>query len=176
VSAYPVPAGSENLLAIRSLAAEFGVPVGLSDHGEDTFALPLAVALGASLYERHLQLPGDADAVDAAVSSTPEELAAAIHAGRRAWAALGSGRKACIAAEAANRTASRRSLCATRDLPAGHRLRASDLTALRPATGLPPGSLAFVVGQTLLRAVQRGTTLTPAHLAAPLPMEVVRVA
>ena len=91
VSAYPVPKGSENLLAIRTLAHECRVPVGLSDHGEDTFALPIAIGLGASLYERHVMLSEDHDAIDRAVSSTPSELAVAIRNGRRAWSALGLG-------------------------------------------------------------------------------------
>ena len=95
VSAYPVPLGSENLLAIRTLAEECRVPVGLSDHGEDTFALPLAVALGASLYERQLALESDEASAERAVSSTPAELAGAVGAARRAWAALGSGRMNC---------------------------------------------------------------------------------
>src|SRR5262245_12137631 len=116
VSSYPVPRGSENLLAIRRLLRECRVPVGFSDHGEDTFALPLAVALGASLYERHLVLENDADAIDRAVSSTPADFAAAVGAARRAWAALGSGRKACLPVESPNLVPSRRSLCAKRAL------------------------------------------------------------
>lgn len=127
VSAYPVPRGSENLLAIRTLAEHGDVPVGLSDHGDDTFALPMAVALGASLYERHLVLDGAAEGADRAVSSTPGELAAAVKAALRAWEALGSGRKACLDAEAGNVTASRRSLCAARFLPAGTALVPQDL-------------------------------------------------
>ena len=59
VSAYPVPHGSENLRAIATLAEAFSMPVGLSDHGADTSAVPIAVALGASLYERHLVLTAD---------------------------------------------------------------------------------------------------------------------
>jgi sialic acid synthase SpsE len=164
VSAYPVPRGSENLLAIRTLASECRVPVGLSDHSEDTFALPIAVGLGASLYERHIVLPDDTDAVDRAVSSTPVELAAAIRAGRRAWSALGSGRKACLAAEAANLIASRRSLCAWRALDAGHVVVADDLVALRPATGLPPASLPQVLGRRLTRPIAAGEALTERHL------------
>jgi sialic acid synthase SpsE len=166
VSAYPVPRGHENLLAIRTLAAGFGVPVGLSDHGDDTFALPLAVGLGASIYERHLRLPDDGQAVDAAVSSTPDDLSLAIQNGRRAWAALGSGRKACLAVEAANITASRRSLCAARGLPAGHLLRSGDLVALRPATGLTPSDLGVVLGQRLVRPLSAGEPLLHDHLDA----------
>jgi N,N'-diacetyllegionaminate synthase len=164
VSAYPVPRGSENLLVIRTLAEECRVPVGLSDHGEDTFALPMAVGLGACLYERHLVLDDDLDAIDREVSSTPAEMAAAIRAGRRAWSALGSGRKACLAAEAVNVVASRRSLCAVRALPAGHELTADDLVALRPASGLPPSASSSVIGRRLVRSVAAGEPLSSTHL------------
>ncbi len=176
VSAYPVPKGSENLLAIRTLADECRVPVGLSDHGEDAFALPIAVALGASIYERHIVLADDTDAVDRAVSSTPAELAAAVRAGRRAWSSLGSGRKACLAAEGANAIASRRSLCAARPLPVGHTLTSADLVALRPSKGLPPSSLASVLGCRLVRPLEGGEPLTPSHVEGYALVEPNRVA
>jgi sialic acid synthase SpsE len=165
VSAYPVPRGSENLLAIRTLAAACGLPVGLSDHGDDAFAFPMAVALGASIYERHLVGAANSTAVDRAVSCTPAELAAAVAAGHRAWSALGCGRKACLAAEAPNLTASRRSLTVVRDLPAGHVLEAGDVVALRPATGIAPAHLDLVVGRPLMRAMGRGEPLMERDLA-----------
>jgi sialic acid synthase SpsE len=164
VSAYPVPRGSENLLAIRTLSEECRVPVGLSDHGEDTFAVPIAVGLGACLYERHLVLDDEDDAIDRAVSSTPAELASAIRAGRRAWSALGSGRKACLAAESVNVVASRRSLCAVRAMPVGHIVTADDLVALRPASGLPPSALFSLIGRRLARPIAAGEPVTTAHV------------
>lgn len=176
VSAYPVPKGSENLLAIRTLAQECRVPVGLSDHGEDTFALPIAIGLGASIYERHIVLAEDGDAIDRAVSSTPSELAATIRAGRRAWSSLGSGRKACLAAEAANAVASRRSLCAREHLPAGHVVTGDDLVALRPATGIPPGMVASVIGRRLRQPLAAGQPLTQQHLEVANLSESPRVA
>ena len=176
VSAYPVPRGSENLLAIRTLLIHGGVPAGLSDHGDDAFALPLAVALGASLYERHVVLTDDSDAIDRAVSSTPAELAVAIRAGRRAWSALGLGRKACLAAEAPNVVPSRRSLAAARDLPRGHVLTVADLTALRPAMGIAPGNIALVLGRALARGLAAGDALTEAHLEIDRRSETNRVA
>ena len=181
VSAYPVPRGSENLLAIRTLASHCHVPVGLSDHGDDAFALPMAVALGGSIYERHLVGASDTTAVDRAVSCTPAELAAAVTAGHRAWSALGCGRKACLAAEAPNFVASRRSLAAARDLPAGSVLTAGDLIALRPATGIPPAHVDLVIGRRLVRSIDCGEPLAETHLE-PLrgqgqkPMESNRVA
>ena len=157
VSAYPVPEGSENLRALQTLADACNVPVGLSDHGPDTFSFPLAVALGAALYERHLILETDADSsADAAVSSTPPALAAALGDARRAWSARGTGQKACLAAEAVNLVASRRSLCAARDLTAGTVLGRDDLVALRPGTGFPPSLLPALCGRRLLRSVGRG--------------------
>jgi sialic acid synthase SpsE len=177
VSAYPVPSGSENLRAIQTLAEQCHLPVGLSDHGADAFALPIAVALGASIYERHLMLEGASDSVDAAVSSTPIELARAIEAGRRAWASLGSGHKACLSAEAANLVPSRRSLFAARDLPAGTVLSESDLIALRPATGVPPADWPLIAGLRLVAPLRRGEPLRLAGLERPpAPMEADRVA
>jgi sialic acid synthase SpsE len=162
VSAYPVPLGSENLRAIAALQS-CGVPVGLSDHGTDTFAYPLAVALGSCLYERHIRLDGDESAPDAAVSSTSHELAAAIANGRRAWAALGSGSKACLEAESVNVIASRRSLCAAKDLTAGAVVGSSDLVALRPGTGYPPSAWPLICGRRLARPLRRGEPFAPSH-------------
>lgn len=159
VSSYPVPRGEENLRAIDTLGLIFGLPVGLSDHGDDAFALPMAIALGASIWERHLVLEDDVDAIDLAVSSRPSEFAAAVAVARRAHQALGDGIKSGHGAESANRVASRRSLCAVRDLPEGHVLTASDLIALRPATGLAPFELPRIVGLTLRRGMARGQAL-----------------
>ena len=78
VSAYPVPRGEENLRAIATLAHAFGMPVGWSDHTPHGVALPMAIALGACLYERHLILEEGDGAIDAAVSSTPEQLSGLI--------------------------------------------------------------------------------------------------
>ena len=120
VSCYPVPEGSENLRAIQTLAREFGLPVGLSDHGRDPIAAAIVVALGGSIYEKHLVLAGDDAAVDGAVSATPAELAAIITAAERTRASLGDGLKVCVPAEQPNRVPSRRSLRAARDLAPDH--------------------------------------------------------
>ena len=176
VSAYPVPTGSENLLAIRTLANAFGVPVGLSDHGSDTFALPIAVTIGAAIYERHLVLEGDDEAIDRPVSSRPEELAIAIRDGRRAASALGTGRKRCLDAELPNVIPSRRSWCAARALPAGTTITASDLIALRPGSGIAPGALSTIVGRPLIVPVAAGQPITAAFLAPHQVSEADRVA
>lgn len=165
VSAYPVPASSQNLRAISTLATVLELPVGLSDHGADTSAAVPAVALGSCIYERHLVLNDDADAVDRAVSSTPGELQTAIAAMEHTRIALGDGRKVCQPAERVNVRASRRGLYASRPLRAGHRVNHDDLVALRPATDLAPGAATMLVGSVLGRNVDAGTPIHTSDLA-----------
>ncbi|MGD9905838.1 MAG: N-acetylneuraminate synthase family protein [Vicinamibacterales bacterium] len=164
VSAYPVPAGHENLRAIATLGMACQALVGLSDHGADTFALPLAVAMGASIYERHLMLSADDDAVDADVSSTPAELAAAVRAAARAGAALGAGAVVCLPVERANLEGSRRGLYARRALAAGEVVTAADVIALRPAAGLGADRERELVGARLSRAIAAGAPFVTADL------------
>jgi N,N'-diacetyllegionaminate synthase len=169
VSAYPTPVADENLRAIVTLRQACGVPVGLSDHGRGLASAIAAVALGATLYERHLVLPGDAHAVDQAVSSTPGELAAIVAAMEDTRVALGDGVKVCRPAERRNVAASRRGLYSTRALPAGHRILGSDVIALRPSTELVPADEALVVGATLRRAMRAGEAFHPADMTGETP-------
>jgi sialic acid synthase SpsE len=164
VSAYPAPTDAENLRAIRTLADAFRIPVGLSDHGSGLPSAVAAVALGATIYERHLVLRGDTDAIDAAVSSTPGEFAAIVRAMEQARLALGSGAKLCQPAEAVNVTASRRGLYAARALRAGERVTRADVIALRPATRVTPFDMDALVGTILRRDVEAGAPFEPADL------------
>jgi sialic acid synthase SpsE len=160
VSSYPVPVGSENLAAIRTLAHALELPVGLSDHGATGESIVVAVAMGASIYERHLIAETGSDAIDAAVSSTPEQLATAIAAAERARVAMGDGRKICLPAEAMNQRASRRGLYARRSLGVGHKIQPADVTALRPADGIAADAIDLVIGATIKQSVTAGSALT----------------
>ena len=155
VSSYPVPKGSENLRTIATLGRRFGCLVGLSDHAADTSAVPIAVTLGASIYERHLVLPDD-EGVDRVVSSTPAEFADIVATASRTQAALGHGRRECLPAEAANLVASRRALHAMHALAPGHVVAPADTGVLRPSTGLPPAMYPELVGSVLRRFVDQG--------------------
>jgi sialic acid synthase SpsE len=169
VSAYPVPEGSENLRAIATLGAAFDLPVGLSDHTTMPEAAIVATALGATLYERHLVAHPDDDAIDRAVSSTPEELAIVIRSAERARRALGDGVKACLEAEAGNRTPSRRGLYAARPLSAGELLRADDVVALRPATSTDPRDWRSLIGRRVVAPVAEGAALESSSFAEAAP-------
>ncbi len=156
VSSYPTPVESQNLKAIVTLDQHLRIPVGLSDHSVGINAAIAAVALGAGLYERHLVLEDDHEAIDRAVSSTPAELKSLIAAMEQTRLALGDGRKMCQPAEQPNVIPSRRGLYATRPLPSGTRLRPGDVIALRPATTLAPSALTTLIGSTLKRDVAAG--------------------
>jgi sialic acid synthase SpsE len=159
VSAYPVPPGHENLRAISTLARELGLPVGLSDHGTDPVALPVAIGLGAVLYEKHVRLDTAEEVIDQAVSVTPAELAELIEVARRAHGTLGHGDKRCLEVERANLIASRRGLCAARDIPAGDRLTDEALVALRPAVGIDAARWHTVVNRRVSRAIASGSAI-----------------
>jgi len=170
VSAYPTPASSENLRAIATLRDALNVPVGLSDHSSGGLVSAIAaVALGACVYERHLMLADDGDAIDRAVSSTPSELRSIVTSMECARLALGDGRKRCLPAEAPNVVPSRRGLYATRDIRAGERLSTTDVVALRPATGVAPSDLPALLGRAASRHIAAGEPFQVADLALASP-------
>jgi sialic acid synthase SpsE len=175
VSTYPVPAGHENLRAITTLSQAFGTPVGWSDHSADGAALPLAVALGVSIYERHLILERGDGSIDEPVSSTPEELAALIAAAAAAQGALGSGHKSCAPVERGNKLASRRALYAARSLRVGDVIADADIIALRPAIGIAADRAGELIGRRVERDVDAGTAFLEIDVHAPVA-EVDRVA
>ncbi|HYE85065.1 MAG TPA: N-acetylneuraminate synthase family protein [Vicinamibacterales bacterium] len=165
VSAYPVPAGAQNLRALTTLARLFGVPVGLSDHGTEPLDVALAVALGACVYEKHLRLDGQTDDVDEAVSLPATAFAAAVRTAQIAHVSLGHGDKDCQPAEAGNRDLSRRGLYAARALRAGERITADAVIALRPATALAPHRWQDLVGETTTRDIAAGQPFLPGDLS-----------
>ena len=164
VSAYPTPPDAENLRAIATLAESTGFPTGLSDHGSGLLSAVAAVALGACIYERHLVLDADEDAIDRAVSSTPTELKAIVSALGQIRSALGDGIKRCQPAERPNVIPSRRGLYAARTLAAGQRLTASDIAVLRPASDLAPDKLEMLVGSVITRPMAIGEPFVPADI------------
>lgn len=166
VSAYPAPPEAENLRAVKTLSDAFGLPTGLSDHGSGVASAAAAVALGATLYERHLVLNGDEEAVDRAVSSTPEEFKVIVAAMDHVRLALGTGVKVCQRAEEPNVTASRRGLYAARSLRTGERISLDDIVALRPASSLLPSQITRLIGATVSREVAAGEPFRAADLPA----------
>lgn len=166
VSAYPVPGAQQNLRAVATLRTLLDVPVGLSDHGTGRDAAIIARTLGASLYERHLALPGTG-AIDEPVSSTPEALRDIVEAVHACDLALGDGQRHPMPAEQPNIVPSRRGLYATRALGPGHVVTSADVVALRPATHLGAEHLPCLIGTRLRRAVSPDAPFTMEDLLSP---------
>jgi N,N'-diacetyllegionaminate synthase len=160
VSQYPAAAADANLRAMETLSKAFAVPVGFSDHTLGA-AVPLAaVALGATVIEKHYTLDRRRPGPDHRASVEPDELTSMIRDIRSVEAALGDGRKRPAAAEADVGRAARKSLVAARDLPAGAVLDVDAIAAKRPGTGLSPGLTDLVVGRRLRVALPKGAFIT----------------
>lgn len=168
VSAYPVPPGQENLRAIVEIERAVEGPVGLSDHSRESLSAPLAMALGARLYERHFCLgtaPEGRYDIERDVSSTRTELAAIVSAAARAQRALGDGTKVCLPVERENRAASRRGLHLSRDHRAGDVIDSDSVVALRPAVGIDPRERPALMGRRVARDCRAGDPLREGDLA-----------
>ena len=156
VSNYPAAPADVNLRAMHTMADAFGVPTGYSDHTLGTDIALAAVALGASVIEKHFTLDRAMPGPDHRASLEPDELRAMVEGIRHVQSALGDGVKAPVAAELDTARVARRSLVAARALPAGTVIEESMVAVMRPGTGLPPRMLAEIVGRQLRCAVAAG--------------------
>lgn len=161
VTAYPCPPEFSNLDTIAVLEAAFGAPAGLSDHTLDPVAAPMvAVAVGASIIEKHFTLSRTLDGPDHGYAIEPDELhdlvasirsldaldqhnrlaAATDRLGAEQVGVLrGSAHKTVVSAEAELAACDRRSLHAIADIAPGERLTESNVAVLRGERNLRPG-------------------------------------
>ena len=158
-SAYPAPPQASRLAGIPDLRAWTGREVGLSDHTLGTAVAVAAVALGATIIEKHVTLDHDLATVDGEFSLDPEGLATLVRDTRAAWSALGEIAYGPSDAEAGS-LQFRRGLYFVRDLAAGETVTDVDVRALRPAAALPPDAITSVVGRRLTENVVRGDEVT----------------
>lgn len=158
-SSYPAPPEEANLARIRHMAQTFHCKAGLSDHTLG-FAVPVAaVALGATIIEKHFCRSRNEPGPDSAFSLEPDEFRIMVDAVRVAEKAVGR-----ITYERTEKERSglafRRSLFFARDLPAGHRISDGDVRIVRPGYGLPPEFLDAIRSRSLKIPVTRGTPVT----------------
>jgi N-acetylneuraminate synthase len=144
---YPAPASSANLRAMTTLATAFRVRVGYSDHTEGMEISCAAVALGATIIEKHFTLARNMEGPDHKASLEPNELARFVRALRTVSDALGDGRKVPTAAEAPNIPIARRSVVAARAIRKGEPLTNENITLKRPAKGIPASRYDELIGR-----------------------------
>ena len=148
---YPTPMVDVNLRAMLGIQAALGVAVGYSDHTPGIEVATAAVALGATVIEKHFTLSRSLPGPDHQASLEPAELSAMVRAIRNIEVALGDGVKRISASEAKNRPIARKSLVASRAIRQGERFSADNVTAKRPGSGLSPMLWDEVMGQVARR-------------------------
>jgi pseudaminic acid synthase len=158
-STYPATPENTNLRTIPRLREQFGCEVGLSDHTMGIGAAVAAVAVGATVIEKHFTLRRADGGVDSAFSMEPEEMRSLVVETERAWLALGQVRFGPTQDEVGSMVF-RRSLYVVADMKSGDVLTRDNLRAIRPGKGLAPKYYEQVLGKRVNRPVARGTALT----------------
>jgi N-acetylneuraminate synthase len=158
-STYPATPENTNIMTIPHMRTLFGCEIGLSDHTMGVGVAVAAVALGATVIEKHLTLDRAGGGVDSAFSLEPAELSSLVIETERAWKAL--GHVAYGPTEAEKKSLQfRRSLYIAEDLRMGEVLTKHNLRVVRPGNGLHPRFYEQFLGKRVRRDVVKGT---PVH-------------
>lgn len=148
---YPTPLKDANVKAMLDIQKNFGTKVGYSDHTLGLEAPLAAVALGATVVEKHFTLDKNMEGPDHAASMSPEELTALVKAIRNTELALGDGVKKVTESEAKNKDVARKSIVAKVPIKAGEVFTTDNITVKRPGNGISPMRWYEVLGQSAKR-------------------------
>lgn len=148
---YPTPYQDVNLKAMDAIREKFGVKVGYSDHTKGIEVPIAAVALGATVIEKHFTLDRNMEGPDHKASLEPDELKAMVAAIRNIEQAVGDGIKKVTDSEKGNIAVARKSIVASRNIKKGEILSEDNLTVKRPGTGISPMRWEEVLGQIAKR-------------------------
>jgi len=153
VSNYPAPVSDINLRFMTTLAQEFGLPVGFSDHSLGNECCLAAAAMGATVLEKHVTLDCSMPGPDHKASATVGEMAELVRSVHVIEKALGVNRKVFSETELEVRQMARKSIVAARNIAAGERISKADICYKRPGTGFSPLQTPDVIGRTANRPI-----------------------
>ena len=151
---YPTPMDEVNLRAMNSIRDTFGVNVGYSDHTRGIEVATAAVALGATVIEKHFTLDRTLPGPDHAASLEPAELTAMVADIRNIERALGDGVKRPTPSEVRNMPIVRKSLVASRPIRAGEPFTSANVGIKRPGSGVSPMRWDDAMGRSAPRDFQ----------------------
>jgi N-acetylneuraminate synthase len=157
-SSYPSDPADAHLRRMTSLRDAFNVKVGLSDHTLGIGVSLAAIALGASIIEKHITLQRSDGGADGAFSMEPNEFALLVSEGRSAFEALGSAEWRMQDSEKESRSL-RRSLYVVENVHAGDLVTNQNVRAIRPGGGCPPKLLPQMLGQRFKHDLEIGTPM-----------------
>jgi len=158
-STYPASPENSNLATIPDMRERFECQIGLSDHTLGVGVAIAAVALGATVIEKHFTLSRADGGVDATFSMEPDELQLLVAETERAWLAMGAVRYGPTEAERSS-VQFRSSLYVAEDMRAGEVFTPANLRVVRPGLGLPPKHYEVILGKHVTRDAPKGTPLS----------------
>ena len=158
-STYPSTPDDSNILTIPEMRSRYGCEIGISDHTMGIGVSVAAVALGATVIEKHFTLQRSDGGVDSAFSMEPQEMAQLVIETERAWQSMGKVQHGPTEKEKAS-LVFRRSLYVVADVKAGEKLTSANVRAIRPGNGIAPKFYDEVIGKTAKRDIARGTPLS----------------
>jgi pseudaminic acid synthase len=158
-SSYPSDPLDAHLNRINTLRSYFGVDVGLSDHTLGIGVSIAAIALGATVIEKHITLARADGGADGAFSMEPQEFALLVKEGRSAFQALGDPQWSMQDSEKESRRL-RRSLYVVKDVKAGEVVTNENVRAIRPGGGCAPKLLEYMLGRNFSADLQAGTPMS----------------
>lgn len=144
---YPTPYVDVNLKAMLSIKDEFGVKIGYSDHTMGVEVPIAAVALGATVIEKHFTLDRKMDGPDHKASLEPSELKLMVSSIRNIESALGNGMKMPTESERNNMLVARKSIIAKKAIRVGEVFSEENITVKRPGDGISPMRWYEVLGK-----------------------------
>ena len=148
---YPTPFRDVNLKAMLEIGERFGVKIGYSDHTQGIEVSIAAVALGATVIEKHFTLDRNMEGPDHKASLEPNELKQMVDAIRNIEKALGSRRKEVSDSERKNRAIARKSIVAATSIKKGETFSEDNITVKRPGNGISPMQWNEVMGKAAMR-------------------------
>ena len=151
---YPTPMEDVNLRAMQTIQNKFDVAVGYSDHTLGIEVDIAAVAMGATIIEKHFTIDKTMDGPDHKSSIDPEELNAMVSSIRNIEKALGSSIKKPSKSEKPNIIMARKSIVASKSIKKGELFTENNLTTKRPGTGLSPMEWDSIIGKVAKRDYQ----------------------
>ena len=151
---YPTPFEDVNLKAMQTMRDAFGFEVGYSDHTKGIEVPIAAVALGATVIEKHFTIDRNMEGPDHKASLEPQELAAMVSSIRNIEKALGTGNKEPSPSEKKNMTIARKSIVAAKEIKKGEEFTEDNITVKRPGNGVSPMKWFDVIGTKAVRDFQ----------------------
>lgn len=164
ISNYPTKPEEVDLNVMLEIERKFAVKIGFSDHTEGNDASIAAVALGATIIEKHVTYDKKAEGPDHKASATIEQFASLVKSIRNVEKMMGNDYKSFSQEETGIKQMARKSIVVNKTLEPGHIIRREDLVFKRPGTGFLPTQLNEVIGKEIKVLIENDYVLREEHI------------